>query len=221
MSPQDMAKQIVIITRTREAKTPDGDMLLRMAKAYAIGMCESRGQADAVNRTPAGTSCNGPGAPYAAGYFQIVPRCHPVDGLDGRETNAYYLNGKANVERAYSISNGWRDWRLWACKAEPDDKAKRAITEAMGEKYDGGIIEDGVGGVIGGAGDLIDAATDPLSQIRDALAFITDGGNWMRVLYVAAGALFALLGLVFVGIDLSTPAVKSALGTPEGSPTTP
>lgn len=170
-----MASQAELVAALRAV----GMSAARAQIGGAVGMAESGGNLQAHNAVP-------PDDSYGPWQINMIGALGPARraayGLHA-DSDLFDLATSARVVKA--ISHSGADWSPWS-----------TFTSGAYKTYMDGTVADTTGFHIP---NPLKSVTEPWGKIIDAVektaAWVSNAKNWLRVLYVAGGALVALIGL--------------------------
>ena len=191
-----------------------------LTTAIAIAIAESGGNTDAVGDVALQDGTWGP----SYGLWQV--RSLKAESGKGTVRDGTMLkNPGFNAKSMMSISGGGKNWQPWTTyKGLRYTAVLPAASAAAASALAGGAAQSFTEGVAEGATDnpITDVAgsiTDAANVVREAAEtpiriskWLTEGGTWVRIAYVAAGAALLIGGAVL----FVKPVVEDVAGSTAG-----
>ena len=186
-----------------------------LTTAVAIAIAESAGNSDAVGDVTLQNATWGP----SYGLWQVRSlKAETGKGTirDGTQLKNIVFNAKS----MFSISSGGTNWSPWTTHrglrytaALP--VAAAAATATIAAKGAGVVADEATAGVTEPIADAADAISDAANVAREALdtpikitKWLSEGGTWVRIAHVAAGAALLIAGAAI----FAKPLVESTAG---------
>jgi len=184
-----------------------------LTTAIAIAIAESGGNTDAVGDVALQDGTWGP----SYGLWQV--RSLKAESGKGTVRDGTMLkNPGFNAKSMMSISGGGKNWQPWTTyKGLRYTAVLPAASAAAAAALAGGAAQSFTEGVAEGATD--NPITDAANVVREAAEtpiriskWLTEGGTWVRIAYVAAGAALLIGGAVL----FVKPVVEDVAGSTAG-----